>query len=253
MIEAPTKDALWVCILQLLSPSHIVQCSPRAVTFQGIGEVCDHWIHVKKYNQNCNWGSPSAQLLFIINITINFSTFAWLFDACIEQCVAQPGATHQCCRGACGAAEPLSTLSFPGKNTISIWERLSVPGERLNIRFVLCFCNSRSQISSESSEPHSFKINEKDQVWKISAGKRLGFENVIEGSSYWQQPTGHAWFWVLLVLKLMEWGVTPQRINKNFSKWHETFCVGDLKASSSFLPSISVLLEIRFALLCPCL
>lgn len=172
---------------------------------------------------------------------------------CIEQCVVQPSATHHCCRGARRAAEPLSTLSFPGKNTLSIWERLSVPGERLNIRFVLCFCNSRSQISSESPEPHSFKINEKDQVWKISAGKRLGFEKVIEGSSYWQQPAGHAWFWALLVLKLMEWGITPRQINKNFSKWHETFWVGDLKASSFFLPSISVLLEIRFALLCPCL
>lgn len=74
----------------------------------------------------------------------------------------------------------MSTLSFPGKNTLGIWERLNVPGERLNIRFVLCFCNSRSQISSESSEPHSFKINEKNQVWKILAGKRLGFKQVIE-------------------------------------------------------------------------
>ncbi|XP_053835324.1 forkhead box protein N3 isoform X1 [Vidua macroura] len=31
----------------------------------------------------------------------------------------------------------------------------------------------RSQISSESSEPHSFKINEKDQVWKISAAHQV--------------------------------------------------------------------------------
>lgn len=45
-----------------------------------------------------------------------------------------PVSTNLCNLLCSSVADPISTLTFPGKSTLSIWERLNVPGERLNIR-----------------------------------------------------------------------------------------------------------------------
>lgn len=90
------------------------------------------------------------------------------------------------------AAEPVSTLNFPGKNTFSIWERLNVPGERLNIRLSSAAVIPEARLVLNHLNHIHSRLMRKTKYGKFQLVSSLALSKWWRGSSYWQQPAGHA-------------------------------------------------------------
>lgn len=172
------------------SCEHLVRC---AVWSSGTGllghkrviiecrtHVVDMHEEVELRLKECNWGFPDMWVLdfcFIIIVIIycrvlllrdslTYASNTLVYDC---DCKSLHTALQHCCRA-------YKHIKLPREKHPQHLGEVKCSRGEVKHSIVLCCCNSRSQISSESSEPHSFKINEKDQVWKISAGKHLGFE-----------------------------------------------------------------------------
>lgn len=103
-----------------------------------------------------------------------------------------PVSTNLCSLLWSSFADPISTLSFPGKNILSLWERLNVPGERLNIRLSSAAVIPEARLVLNHLNHIHSRLMRKTKYGKFQLVSTLALSKWWRGSSYWQQPAGHA-------------------------------------------------------------
>lgn len=89
-------------------------------------------------------------------------------------------------------ADPISTLSFPRKSTLGIWERLNVPGERLNIRLSSAAVIPEARLVLNHLNHIHSRLMRKTEYGKFQLVSALALSEWWRGSSYWQQPAHRA-------------------------------------------------------------
>lgn len=143
--------------------------------------------------QICEYVNTSVVVLLLSSSLLSYFLILHNFMTCTSNTFACGLVNTNLCNLLCGSvADPISTLTFPGKGTLSIWERLNVPGERLNIRLSSAAVIPEARlVLNHLSHIHS-RLMRKTKYGKFQLGSALALSKRWRGRSYWQQPAGHA-------------------------------------------------------------